>query len=90
MAYLGSLVTETKYLNIPVISPGLYNFVCFLGRERKIYRRGSVIMVNVVWLHENNCSEGVVACLYQEGGINVLSPNSGGPITGWAYEREGL
>ena len=50
-----------------------------------MYRQGSVIMrVNVVWLHVNNCCEGAVACLYQEGGINVLSPNW------WAYNWVGL
>ena len=56
------------------------------------FLQGSVILANVVWLHVNNCSKGAVACLYQEGGTTGITfcHQTDGPITGWAYKREGL
>ena len=43
-----------------------------------------------MWLVNNSC-QGVVACLFQEGDVTgkMFCPQTGGPITGWAYEQEG-
>ena len=52
----------------------------------------SVILAREVGLHVNNCYKGAVACLYQEGGITgiMFCYQTSRPITGWAYQREGL
>ena len=75
---------HAQYLKIPVISPGLLQ-LCkgLLVSKRKIFRQGNIILANVVWLHENNCCKGVVACLYQERGITgiMFCHQTGEPIT---------
>ena len=74
--------STTLYRKIPAISPGPIQLrKGFLIRKREIFRQGSAILDNVVWLHVNNCCTGAVACLYQEaeGGI------TGGPTTGCAH-----
>ena len=78
---------------IPVIGPGIRQLrKDFSVSKLKIFRQGSVILANVVWLHENNFCKGHVTCLYREGGIIgiMFCHQTGGPITVWAYKREGL
>ena len=43
-----------------------------------------------MWLHENDCCKGAVACLYQEGGRTGMTfcHQTGEPITRWAYNRD--
>ena len=46
-----------------------------------------------MWLHVNNCCKVAVACLYKDEGITgiiMFCHQPGGPITEWAYMREGL
>ena len=79
-----SPVPHAKYRKIPVTSPGLIQLrKGFSVGKRKIFRQGSIILANVVWLHENNCCKGVVACLYQERGITAIMfcHQTGEPIT---------
>ena len=49
-----------------------------------------------MWLHvhtgTSNCRKGAIACLNQKRGITgiILSHQTGGSLTGWAYKQEGL
>ena len=64
----------------------------FSVSKRNIFWQESVILASVVWLHVNNCCKGAVACLHQERGITgiMFCHQTGGPMTRWAYKREGL
>ena len=60
--------------------------------KQQLFWQGSIILAIVVWFYVNNHRKGAVACLYQERGVTgiLFCHQSGGPITGWAYSREGL
>ena len=46
-------------------------------------------MLSNVTNHVNNFCEGAVACLYQKGGTTGITfcHQTGGPVTGWTYNR---